>query len=656
VPKWLAKLSVVVSLAAAGIGSGCHDSGHGSSPTAWISVRPEEGGTVTVLAVSPQDPRLLLAGTHGGVFRSEDGGANWARSALELAGDELTAIRPCPSRAADVYAGTARRGVFRSTDGGATFLPASGTLPPGTPDRSVTALAVDPTSSDIVYAALEGRGVYRSDNAGLTWAAKVLGLGADRIHDLVVSSRDPKIVYAASNRGIFRSENGGDAWSGLTPVLDLTSVLEHPTVKDLLLAAGPDGVWRSTDNGGQWARFENGLRTGPQPGQGTARVIAYDPANPTDLYLSGLEGVWRARGGQNQWDELNSGLGVKDRNIAVGCFAVIAQGPFVGPKLVAGVPGEGIFASTNGGLAWQPSSRGVFAVSVRAIAVSPTNPEILYVGTPGRIRRSLNGGVTWDDASGNLVGMERAAHDLWVDPRDEQRVIAATDSGVFHTSDRGATWIPAPGASPVVALDVHRNGGDYGLVIAVGRDGVYRSQNGAASFKRVAGGGDVVNLVDVIADPTDRNYLYAVREDRGALYSRDQGATWKLATVGLAPDRGYAEIGIDVKDPARLLLSARDGGVFASADSGVTWTPSSVGLPAQAASHLAIDPRTDPAHQGRAVVVVPGFGIYFSPDSGRRWAPLLTRIFPPRVMCLTLAMGTSDHLYVGLPNGLLRSP
>ena len=57
-----------------------------------------QGGTVTVVAVDPADARVLLAGTHGGIFRSQDGGKNWFRVALELSGDEITAICPSPSR------------------------------------------------------------------------------------------------------------------------------------------------------------------------------------------------------------------------------------------------------------------------------------------------------------------------------------------------------------------------------------------------------------------------------------------------------------------------------------------------------------------------------------------------------------------------------
>jgi len=615
-------------------------------------LKPQGGGTLPALAVHPADSAFLLAGTPGGLFRSTDSGSTWARVGRRLAGEEILRIQFHPSSPGTVYAATRRGGLHWSVDGGSTFSPRNGDLPPGTPDRHVTALAVDPTRPMTLYLGLAGRGVYRSADGGGTWVLKVLGLTTSRVNDLMVDVQNPSEIYAATDSGVFFSRNRGDSWTGLGSSLDLHSILVHPRVSMLILAVGPDGVWRSPDQGKTWNRFENGLQLGPD----TARAIAFDPENPQDLYLSGLEGGWRARGGQNRWEEINVGLGVQ-HNRNVGPFAVVGQGPLVGPILHAGVAGEGYFQSRNGGISWSHTGTGLAAVAVRALAVSPSRADRVYLGTPGRIWRSVDGGSTWENVSSTLRGSGRIVHDLWIDPRDDKRVLAATDGGVFFTEDGGGQWRASQGAGSVRALAVHASQGSYSLVLAVGEAGVYRSENGGSTFTLVAVGPDLMNLRDVAVDPTESKFVYAVRGDRGVLYSRNTGTSWNLGVVGLDRDRGYERIAVDARDPALLLLSARDGGIYRSEDSGLTWRPSSKGLPAPlSAEHLVLDPRTDPGRRGRTVVSVPGVGLYASPDVGRGWAPLHTGIFPPRILCLILALGTSDRVYAGLPGGLLRHP
>ena len=643
---------VLVALVGAFLVPGCRSRGGGGGASAWAFFTPQGGGTLTALAVHPMDSGILLAGTHGGLFRSQDSGSTWARVGPRLAGEEILRIQFNPSSPGTVYAATRRGGLHRSVDGGRTFAARNGDLPPGTPDRHVTALAVDPVQSMTLYLALAGQGVYRSTDGGGTWVLKVLGLTTSRVNDLGVDAQDTSGVYAATDQGVFGSRNRGDSWTGLGSPLDLHSILVHPAVAMLILAVGPDGVWRSPDRGKTWNRFENGLGSGPCP----ARGITYDPENPQDLYLSGLEGVWRARGGQNLWEEIHAGLGV-ERNRRVGPLAAVGQGPLVGPILHAGVAGEGYFQSRNGGVSWSHTGVGLDAVAVRAVAVSSSRADSVYLGTPGRVWRSLDGGKTWEDVSSTLEGQGRGVHDLWIDPRDDRRVLAATDGGVFYTGDGGGQWHASQGVVGVRALAVHASQGSYSLVLAVGEAGVYRSESGGTVFTLVAAGPDLVNLRDIAVDPTESKFAYAVRGDRGVLYSRNTGSSWNFGVVGLDRDRGYERIAVDARDPALLLLTARDGGVYRSEDSGLVWRPSSSGLPDPlSAEHLVMDPRTDPGRRGRTVVSVPGVGLYASPDAGRGWAPLHTGIFPPRILCVALALGTSDRVYAALPGGLLRHP
>lgn len=628
---------------------GCGGGGGGSG---WSETRPPAGGTITALAVHPADDRIQLAGTAGGLFRSDDRGLSWNRTAQEMAGCEITCLAFSPADPTRLYAGTRRRGLFRSTNGGGSFAALNGDLPAAQLERWVTAFAPDPIDRDQLYLALAGRGVYRSADGGLHWVLKVLGLGSIDVRDLGVDRRDPARVWAATAKGVFRSANRADAWSALTPQLDLTSVFPHPSLPGLALTAGPDGVWRSTDDGVQWTRFESGLTTSTQPGMGSGRLVSYDPSNPSDIYLAGTEGVWRARGGQNRWDEISTNLGVP-RNRVVGPFVVLGQGPLVGPALAAGVAGEGLFTSASGGVSWARGGAGIDTVTIRAVAVSSASADTVYAGTPGRVWWTSDRGTTWFDASGDLSGRARSIRDLWVDPRDDRRVLAATDLGVFETRDRGGHWSQATGIGAVSALAVHADGGNFGLVMAVGEAGVFRSQDGGAGFSLTASGPDLVRLTDVIVDPVEPAFVYVVRADRGVLVSRNQGGSFKQAGQGLPADLGYVDVQLDASDSAQLLVSSRAGGVYRSTDSGVTWSPASSGLPAPAAAgRLCADLRVDSGHRGRVVVAVPGQGIFQSRDSGLHWK-LIRSLGLREVFVLALAPRGSDRIYAGLADGLV---
>ena len=248
-------------------------------------------------------------------------------------------------------------------------------------------------------------------------------------------------------------------------------------------------------------------------------------------------------------------------------------------RAVAGVPSEpntfyignddgGVWKSTDYGNSWQPIFDKEPTSSIGAIAVSVSDPSVVYVGTgEGNIRpdqttgmgmyKSTDAGATWD-----FMGL-RATQDIAaiaVDPHDSNRVFAAALGHIYE-----------PNAER----------------------GIFRSLDGGKSWKRVLYVNEYTSGDDIEMDPSNPDVLYAT------LWQQQQ-APWENGHFG-----------------------GTDGGIFKSTDGGNSWHRLTQGLPAVEQALLRIAP-SDPNVLYASVSSGPGapngaVGIYRSNDAGASW-------------------------------------
>lgn len=227
----------------------------------------------------------------------------------------------------------------------------------------------------------------------------------------------------------------------------------------------------------------------------------------------------------------------------------IAMHPSDGRTLWIGAADGGVWKSTNRGASWAPVMDNEDAIAMGAVAVDPSNPDVLYAGTGeaspfidayggGGMMKSTDGGATWRNIGLRSVG---AFSRIVVHPRAGNIVLAAAiknNGGLYRSSDAGATWARVLGV-PVTDITVNPANPDE-MWIGGGGHPVMRSTDAGRTFAPSASGiatSALAGRVSVQVAPSAPTVLYALAHEfeffPQANYSRiyksvNSGASWQL--------------------------------------------------------------------------------------------------------------------------------
>jgi photosystem II stability/assembly factor-like uncharacterized protein len=340
-------------------------------------------------------------------------------------------------------------------------------------------------------------------------------------------------------------------------------------------------------------------------------------------------------------------------------------GPYRGGRTLAvsGIPGDattfyfgavagGVWKTTDGGNTWQPLTDATPISSVGAIAVAPSNRDIIYVGTGEAaprgnmtygdgVYRSADGGKTWSH-----IGLKdtRQIGALIVDPGNPNIVLVAalghafganTERGVFRTTDGGKSWTKVlykddnTGAIDV-SFDPHNARIVYAALWQARRQpwnfssggpgsGLYRSTDGGVSWKHLTGNGlpnGILGRMHVSVSPADSKRIYAMIEaEQGGLYRSDDGGEhWqRVNDDGRLSQRAWYFSTV-LADPKNAdTVYAENTGLFRSSDGGKTFEL----LPARHGDHHGI--WIDPIDPERIIEASDG-GASISFDRGKTWS------------------------------------
>ena len=297
-----------------------------------------------------------------------------------------------------ILVGTTGAGLFHSADSGENWRRIGSPFPG---ESQIRALAVDPKNSNVVYAGADN-GIYRSEDSGMNWAKLDSPMDGLKIWAIAINPSDPNTIFAGTSPPfLFRTRDGGKSWEKLSAAIAQECAIGLPRI--------------------------------------TALVV--DPVD-SDTVLAGVEidGVYRSRDGGDTWNQVQ---GITNPDIHGMAFSLGEQ-----KTVLVSTPQE-IFASKDDGETFQSlmTSSSLPMPYCRWVAVKPDNPEVLFVangdaavGNTGTIRRSTDGGQSWEERP-LPVEPNSPVWNFATNAADPELILANSVYGeLYRTQDGGDTW------------------------------------------------------------------------------------------------------------------------------------------------------------------------------------------------------------------------
>ena len=360
---------------------------------------------------------------------------------------------------------------------------------------------------------------------------------------------------------------------------------------------------------------------GPSRG-GRVVAVAGDPVNKMTFYQGATGGgVWKTDDGGLNWRNISDGF---FHTGSVGAIAVAPSNPGIvyvgmGEACIRGNAsyGDGVYKSMDGGKTW--THLGLDATKqIARVRINPTNPDLVYVAalgdpwgpSPDRgVYRSKDGGRTWEKVL--FRSNDAGAIDLVMDPTNPDIMFASTldlrrypwgfksagpGTALYKTTDGGTTWkelTSNPGLPPGtkgrigVAIAPSQPNRVWAIIDAeIGKKGVYRSDDGGATWKHLTDDADLTQRPwyydHIFADPKNPDVVWVLNVDFWK--STDGGEKFVQAPV---PHGDNHDLWIDPADPQRM-IEGNDGGATITFNGGRSWS-TQLNQPTAQLYHVAAD-------------------------------------------------------------------
>ena len=382
---------------------------------------------------------------------------------------------------------------------------------------------------------------------------------------------------------------------------------------DLFIGSSGAGIFKSTDGGNNWRTANNGLT------QLFISSLAIDTAN---IFVSTTEGIFRSNNGGDQWVQVNNGL-----PCGIISGRIISQAGY----LYVGNPSGGVFFSTDEGENWDTS--GLINIGITQIAADDSSTVIAINGS--HIYRSSDQGLNWSKAdSGNIASYKFSISFMngsWV---------AATDSGIIFSRDKGLSWKCSTMDSIFTGIFTLAQKGD---TLYAGGNYLLRSLDTGKTWRIVGAKPSGAPWISSMVTRNDGIFalaggVYFTDNEGGNWLERDSNVVsqWNYHLVlngstlysvsnkiSFTSDRGFSwkDVKGEIENyfPQDLLIIGEDmfvattrAGVFRSPNFGISWSSVNNGLTSLHASSFA-------SNHDTIYVSTTDSGTFWSTDLGSSW-------------------------------------
>jgi photosystem II stability/assembly factor-like uncharacterized protein len=518
------------------------------TPTAFTA-NVAAGLLIRKLVINPSNPQIMWAATNQGIYRTLDGfqtaptlvqaGSFYdlelkpgTPSVVYIAGNSfmrstnsglnfttIYSVIPAdynirrieiaisPSNVNRVYLqiggdNNGLEGIYSSSDSGLNFLKVKDGLNPNTFGYSPTGadlggqahyangLAVSPISDAVLFGGSVN--IWSSINSGVNWTIKghwdQLGglpfVHAD-IHDIQFLPGSGTTLFVLNDGGIVKSTDGGTTWTDISSNLSIAQMyrIAPSATNPSMILAGHQDNGTNQANGAVWSNILGG--------DGMDCLI--DRTNSANYIFSFQNGGYYSIIA-GSYVSLNAGL---PYGAGVEWLSTIQQDPVNANTIYAGGRSN-LYKSPNFGGTWTQLGNIGGTGNVIEFAVSPSNPQILYVLKVGGIFKSINGGMNWTNVIGttavNNPPTALVPTSIAISPTNPNKIWVSysgynANAKVYASTNGGTSWVNLSTGLPNIPVNIIRlvpNLSDE--VLAVGTDVCIYSKNGTGNWSMVSGG------------------------------------------------------------------------------------------------------------------------------------------------------------------------
>lgn len=478
-----------------------------------------------------------------------------------------------------------------------------------------------PTKSNEFYFGASN-GLWKTEDAGVYW--EPVGdeyFKSGNIGAMEISESDPDIMYVGMGEpqmrsnvswgdGVYKTTDGGKIWThlGLDETHHISQIRVHPTNPDIVYvgafghAFGPNlerGVYKTVDGGKTWKKV---LFISDKAG---VIDLVMNPSNPNELFASVWEferkawgpktggpesGMWKSIDGGENWTEITYNKGLPEGGRGRTGLTMSAADPKKVYALIDSETKPGLYVSNDLGKNWEFVSNN-FQIIGRPfyyshIYASPVDANELW-SPNNRMFMSKDGGKTWILDP----GIKDDFHDVWIDNKDPNRMIATNDGGCQVSMTGGKTW---SGQYTQKVSQLYRVNVDNDFpynVYGSGQDVLAYKIPSASRWGGISGYETTLigngEISSVIPNPEDPNIVYNMSGGApmgsGAPFTVNNIATGQNEVRSVWPVPLFGLNGYDLKYrfnwDTPFLISPHDsktiylGGnvVFKTTDEGLTW-------------------------------------------------------------------------------------
>jgi photosystem II stability/assembly factor-like uncharacterized protein len=560
--------------------------------------------SITAISLSPANPNVIYASdrTRPVIWISLDGGVNWGEIADFTPDGAFLVNRVLAAPENTVYASTFIPStnvpggkLYKSIDGGSTWQDITGSLP-----RSVIDIAYAPGSPQVLYVTTHLHGAYKSTDGGSTWNAMTdfPDIGG---FDIEVDPNNPQKIFAAG--------------------------MGETTFPDYILPGGytltdSSGLYQSVDGGDTWTQVITTTNK--------CQAVRFHPFNSSLIFVADLDdGLLVSADGGSTWTPYNTGLDTR----------LLTSVAVSGDKIYVGTQGAGVYAGdidlVTGEATWQPqrSNKPIPTVYSMRITVDPGNSDRIFVSAnPGGLFRSDDGGATFYDknfATPSVIVDDPVRQGYYVftlDPQDPEKVWLGTyGRGIYKSYDGMNFDAPADGAGGSM-FNKHINAilviPSFG-VLAATEEGIYITTDDGVTWMDFSDGLDIpqVRTLAVTADGLllagTAGYEMYGRAITDTTWSQmnafgDWGKIWRIWDD--RPNYQFTSLLFHPTDPNVIYFGTFPAGIFKSTDGGQSWLESNVGWTFDGVFSMRFHPQDT-----ERIYVGTYNGVNFTQDGGEHW-------------------------------------